>query len=364
MSLTYSVILLDQVTVTDDVDREPDRIDILIQDVIAVADLVLTPRQIAITSVTPNRLRAGDVFTIKGQGFATSIASNRVTINGFSCTISAAAEDELTATAPFLLQFTENGVGTLEAESPPFSTLKGRAQVWTKWSTVVEEADEELPLQGAELKETVGEERPRVAEAGDFNKLLTLVDHAQLGGAEGQPGGFKSRDSVGLVTTPRRNNPGGPVNPQDNTTPRGGESLVVDPSQPGLTVFGWQLDDTLAFGGQFLGFQFGLAYLRANGTPLAGLNLVETEQVVMLAGVIDLAWYLVTSPGGDTITATEVYVNGVLGFAGGGPGGNNTVARLRMSIPVVRGDRVELRVGKTGATANVQIVGGLRVRYD
>jgi hypothetical protein len=364
MSLTYQVILLDQVTITDDVDREPDRIDILIQDVIAVADLVVTPRQIAVASVTPNRVRAGDVVTIKGQGFATSVAGNRVTVNGISGTVTAAAEDELTVTMPALLFLFENGVGELLVESPAFSALKGRAQVWTKWSSAEEEADEELPLQGAELKETVGEERPRIAEAGDFNKLLTLVEHAQLGGAEGQPGGFKSRDGVGIVTTPRRNNPGGPINPGDNTTPRGGESLVVDPSQPGLVNFGWQLDDTLAFGGQFLGFQFGLAYLRANGTPLAGLNLVETEQVVMLAGVIDLAWYLVTSPGADTITATQVYVNGGLEFSGGGPGGNDTVASLRMSIPVVRGDRVELRVGKTGATANVQIVGGLRVRYE
>ena len=119
MSLVHVVSISDQVEVTDQVDREPNRIDILIQDVVAVADLVVLPRSLAIHSIEPGLIRGSQAgVVIKGQGFATSIAGNRVTFNGFVATITAAAEDELTVTTPFLLSFTENGFALVEVESP------------------------------------------------------------------------------------------------------------------------------------------------------------------------------------------------------------------------------------------------------
>ena len=350
------VAIQDQVDVSDVVTREPNRIDVLIQDVIAVSDLVVLPRMTAIDSFEPAHIRAGDSVVIKGQGFATSTGQNAVTFNGFAATVTAAAEDELTVTAPGLLAFTENGYAIVEVASPPGNATKGRAHIWVKWSTIEEEADEILPLQEADRNEVIGVDRPRLAEAEDFNKLQTLVEHSQTGGAEARAGGFKARDSVGLVRVSRRNAP--------NNANTGGESLVIDPSEPGLLSFGWQLDDVLAFGGLFGAGDSGLAFLRANADANGVLNLVETEQVAMLDGVIDLVWFLVKSGGADFITETQLHVEGAPVFTDFNNFGNDAVAVFRPNEPVSKGDRIELRVNKFGATVTISCVGGVRVRYS
>lgn len=349
------VQIADQVEVSDVVTRTPSRIDILIQDVIAISDRVILPRMTAIDSIEPARVRAGDSVVISGQGFATSIANNRVTFNGFVATITAAAEDSLTVTVPALVAFTENGYATVEVETPPLSLVKGRARAWVKWSTIEEEADETLPIQTADRREVLSSDSPQIAEAEDYNRLLTLVEHSQLGGAEGSAGGFKSRDTVGLVGVPRRNEP-------DNIS-EGGESLVVDPAQPGLVALGWQLDDILGYGGTFAAAASGNAFLRANGTPDGVLNLVETEQVAMLDGVVDLIWFLVKA-GTDVINLTNLFVNGGSVFSDGTSIGNDAVASFKPNWPVSKGDRIELRVTKLGTNAIMRIVGGIRVRYS
>ena len=356
MSLLHDVAIQDSVEVVDSVARTPSRIDVLIQDVIAVSDLVVLPRMAAIHSIEPGRVRANESAVISGQGFATSTTGNRVTFNGFVATVTAAAEDELTVTVPALIAFAENGYAVVEVESPPLSLLKGRGFVWVKWSTAEEEAGEVLPLQLADLDETQAEDSPRQAEAEDFGRLQTLVEHGQQGGAEGSAGGFKAGDGDGaLVGIERRNPP--------NNLATGGESLVVDPSAAGLIAFGWQLDDALAFGGVFQIVDSGWAFLRANGTPFAALNLVEIEQVVMLDGVIDLVWFAVTGPGGDFITATDLYVNGISAFLDFSNWAPPSVASFRLSIPVSKGDRIKLRVDKSGLTDVINVVGGARVRY-
>ncbi|HEU03192.1 hypothetical protein LCGC14_0273520 [marine sediment metagenome] len=354
MSL-HEVTILDTIDVVDSVTRTPNRIDILIQDVIAITDAVLFPRQPAISSFDPAHIRAGDSVVIKGQGFATSIGSNRVTFNGFVATITAAAEDELTVTAPALLAFTENGYALVEVETPPLSAIKASAEVWVKFSTIEEEADELLALQEANLKEVVGVDRPTFAEAGDWNPLQTLMEHSQQGRAEGRAGGFKSRDAVGIVGAPRRN-------PPDNLN-TGGESLVVDPSEPGLLAFGWQLDDTLAFGGRFEIADSGAHLMAANGRANTPID-AETEQIAMLDGLLDLGWFIVKGGGVDTITLFEVLVEGVVEASQAGPAAvSNAVRFFRTNVQVSKGDRIEMRLTKVGVTSLRLIVGGFRVRY-
>lgn len=359
MSLIYAVTISDQVEVADSVTRTPNRLDVLIQDIIAISDLVVMPRGLAVASVEPGRVRAGDSVTINGQGFATSTASNRVTFNGFVAAVTAASENQLTVTVPALIAFTENGYAEVIVESPPGSALKGRFRVWAKWSTAEEEADELLPLQLAQRNEDA-DDRPRFAEAEDFNKLQSLIEYSQTGGAEEQGGGgFKSRGTIGIAGAPKLNPP------NLELAGGGGESLVIDPSQPGLLALSWRMDDVLAFGGLFQSANTGFFFLIANAETEDSVSAgVEIEQVAMLDGVVDLVWFLVKAGGGDVITDTELHVGGVSVFSDPSNFGNNSVASLRPGVSVSKGDRIRLRLSKSGAAAQLRIVGGVRVRYS
>ncbi|WNV87867.1 RHS repeat-associated core domain-containing protein [Umezawaea sp. Da 62-37] len=55
---------------------------------------------IAVLSAVPSRVRAGDVVTLTGKGFGTTVAANTVKINGTTATVKTAAADKLTVTVP------------------------------------------------------------------------------------------------------------------------------------------------------------------------------------------------------------------------------------------------------------------------
>ena len=336
--------------ITDQVTREPNRIDIILSDVISIADRIVFPRRISVTEITPARGRDGESITIKGTGFATSTGQNRVTFTGFPATVTSASEDELVVTTPFLLSIIFDFMSVVTVQSPPFTGPSASGLFFVKLP-VDQLADEAPEIERAGAQESIGTDRPTYAEATDWLRLLDVVDVA-LGNGAGA-GSLMAHDGIGPTAVDD-------VNPTDNG--EDGQVLLVDPGEPTLLGFGWDLDFTLPFGGEVVASPGGAVLLRASGDQLAATG-ANSAHGATLPGTLNLAWLLVKEASTDTLDRVRVLVEGSSVFDSGAGLGlvNDQTWVARFAAPVNKEDEIELEVTKSGTAATMRLIGGVRL---
>lgn len=349
----FRVTILDEVEVTDAVSREPNRIDILVSDVIAISDRITFPRRIAIESIEAPRGRDADVILIHGQGFSVDPTNNRVTFSGFAGTVTAATESQLTVTVPFTVAFLCDFFVTVTAETPPWSGVQASRRWWSKLDPETDLADQVLVLERPGPSEDVETDRPSYADATDWARLLTVVEFL-LRDVQKEAGGIATRDDTGLVPVQERN---------AVDYGKDGQVLVVDPAEPEGIAFGWVQDVTLPFGGRVIPNPGAPVMLRAGGCAVGSVN-TQTEHSPLANGTIDLLWLLVKRLGvTDTIDRIRLLVNGAqVHDSGAGLGlTNNAVFRADLAVMVVATDTIEIEVTKVGVVDNFGLVGGCRI---
>lgn len=338
-------IISDTVYVTDEV--IPQKIgthDVVITDLVSVSDkLDTTPGVVAITAVSPPRFRDTDSVTITGIGFSNRAGQNEVRLSGTSCTITAESATSITFTVGFLFSIVNDLLVQLEVEN---LTTGQMSHVWA-WIKPSKTTTAAYIVVGAvpDLAEDPNADAAAMAEAQDFERLMTLVD-ALMRDQTPVAGDILARNSDGVAGV---------------TGGSDGMCLEVDPAQDTNLRWRWCADLVLAYGGTTSAA--GVFTLIMNGSMAHTVG--GTRHYVADSGIITVLWLRAKRLSGtDTWTLLRILVNGVQQYSSGAISLTTDVAHVAdgLNIPVVAGDYIEVEATKTGATGFHQLVGGVGVR--
>jgi len=131
----------------------------------------------AITRITPGRGRAGDSITIEGSGFSAAAGRNSVTVGGVAATVTAESATSITATMPAGIA-TDKHLDVTVANLTD-ATTSNAFRWWSKASlATLRTLRLAATLHGAIERDEGGStaQRPRIAEARDWERALTLLE--------------------------------------------------------------------------------------------------------------------------------------------------------------------------------------------
>lgn len=368
VEMSYAVELADALELTDAVaedlsqvagefHREP-------SDAAEVTDyievLLFDGRVHTVTSVSPERGRAGDTITITGTGFAA--ANNSVRLDGTACTILSQSETEIVITQPTTFNVTE-GFAVLQVNNfdnnrfteVPFYIRPTAATLATRRLYDQQPGPEEFAASAAGVGGTGAViDSPTRAEARQWERMATMVDFLLRDTLLGQ-GDMFIRDAVGLAVL-------------DGTTAtpvkEPGQKLVADSTQDEGVRWGHAGDFDVPYGLQ-------LASGNTSGTNMVpnGTNTTTTGDTVWASpqsAEIDAVYVYQQSSGGNTdrLDRVRILVNGVQQYDSGT--GLNVAHQGRffagsLGISVSAGQRVQLEITKTGTSETMDLLGAVRM---
>lgn len=347
---TWEVPLRDEVATTDQVQKDPRLHEIQLQDVLAVADQLHDPGELLVSGIDPPRGRAGDTVTINGIGFSPTPSQNRVTFSGFVATVTAASPTQLQATVPIIASILDDAWLVVVVNRPPFGP-RTAAWLFRSLPAIATLADLEIPGEIPGPGELENQEDPRVPEAKDHARLLTLAEFLLRDLA------LLSHDGTGLAEPTRRNF-------LDVKGPPYGETLLCDPAQASGLAWGWAQESTLAYGGTILPAQ-ATSRLTANGDQgQATAHTGPTQQSSLADAKLFQVWFLVKRDvGPDTVDRVAILVNGGTAWdSGTGLGlGADAVYAQDLGLDVEAEDTLEVWVARTGSSSTFRLAGGLRL---
>lgn len=338
-------LISDTVYVSDSVEATKIGIhDVGITDHVSVSDKVdTTPGVISITNVSPPRFRDGDSVTITGTGFSNRSGQNRVFLSGTSCTITAESATSITFTVGFLFGVVNDLLVQLEVAN---FTNNATTHVWA-WIKATKAQVAAMVIVGAvsDDAEDPNTETPALAEAKDFERLMTLVD-ALMRDQTPVAGDILARNSDGVAGV---------------TDGSDGMCLEVDPTADTNLRWRWCADLVLPFGGNVTAAGAYMLVMAGSQAHTTG----GTRHYVADAGVITVLWLRAKrQTGTDTWTLIRILVNGAQQYSSGAISLTTDVAHVAdgLNIPVAAGDYIEVEATKTGATGVHGLVGGVGVR--
>ena len=367
LEATYHVELADVAEVTDELAAERSQvageIHVELADAVAAADvleaLLFDGLVHTVTSVSPERGRAGDTITIEGTGF--SAANNNVRLDNTACTILSQSRTKIVITQPTTFNVTE-GFAVLQVNNfdnnrfseVPFWIRAAIADLETRRLPDQEPGPEEFAA-GAPAAGGTGAvvDSPTRAEARMWERMATMVDFL-LRDTLTEPGDIYVRSAAGLAKLD------GAVG---NEEP--GQRLVSDSAQAEGVRWGRLADLDLPYGLQ-------LAAGTTSGTSMiaSGVNTDTGSNIFWIAaraGTIDAAYAYQQSSVSNTdrLDRVRILVNAVEQYDSGtglaiAHKGRHFVSGL--SIAVAVGDRVELEVTKTGTSETMDLLGAVRMR--
>ena len=355
----FHVTILEPLELGDSLEVEPRRFDVMLADVVAIAERLELPTRPGISSVSPPRGRAADDVTILGVGFNPTPSRNIVRIIGQSCAIVSATETQLVVTPPFLMLFVTDTAVPLSVENLMMPGLEA-------WETYQSTADADTIADRTTENAEPGpfgspsseEEDPERPQAQDWNRLGSMLDLILGHEATNEPGDVLVADGSGLAVL-------GGANPDlGNAAPNGyqGQVLVADPAAALGVRFGLALDVSLPFGGSLAASA--AALLVAGGSQAAAVGGANTTASAPTRGELNLVHLFCDRISGtDTIDRVRVLVGGAPVFdSGAGLGlGANAVYSQELAEAIAVGGEVELEATKLGATGTIQVVGGVRM---
>jgi len=296
---------------------------------------------VQVDTVTPRRARGNSQYTIDGAGYDALIANNDVVVAGSSGTVVAASPTQITFTLPFLFSF-----GIVRGVFAPCQVINlvtgERANFWIRVKQTVAEVAARVLLNAIPGPLEVmgpGEEKPRIMEAKDAERLSTLLEAF-----------LDSLPPSTIVggTAPGLGSPSGLAGQ--------GAALVADPAAAaGLRWDGAQ-SHALPFGGLVT---VAATLLVADGDQ-AAVTAGDTEQWAAVGGTLSLLHLLVQS-GGPTLDRARVLVNGAALFDTGAGLGIAALGVLLVNpaLLLVAGDRVQVECTALGG--NVNVVGAVEL---
>lgn len=290
---------------------------------------------VTVDSLSPSRGRTGDVVTLAGTGFSAAAGRNSVTVDGLAAAISAESTTAITVTIP-------GGVASdkhVVVEATNLDTAEVGSRFWWSKLAVAALATTQLPIQLPGPFEFRFFAQEEVLEAKDFEKLYMqfrsfrdrlLPARRMLISRDGTPGLF----GVG---------PGGD-----------GAAYVLGGTDTGLSV---QTPLTFLFGREITSTSVVNLFAGAPDTLASG---GEDEFVVPRDGHMILWWvYVRSASGGDIITGSRVHRNGSLVLISGDDIADMGINAEPVGLPVSAGDRLDLRVQKSGVSAAINVLGGM-----
>ena len=370
MSLIYEVSIRENpVVLTESVGREPNRIDVNVSDSVSVYDRVVNPAEIFITRITPGRARSGDTLTITGGGFNPTASRNVVSFSYQNVSPLTATETKLTVVAQSSMDFNRDQFFDVKVTNLATNRYATR-KIWSQRTveTILTTQPRAVYPAKAHTLATSGD--AQVAEARDWANLMSLIRFMQGDVEAGKRAGVKSTDGYGPSIVKA-------CNPLSANTSAGfyGQSLKTDQSQLEHVAYGYLQDETICFGGILTETDTTAMNLALNGkhtTSVGSGSTAGTTHGVLGKGTADLAWLLVSrDTGTDTLDRVRVLVDGAAVYDSGsglglpaGSGNARAVFRAELSLPVVRPNRLQIEVTKSGTGSNISLVGGLRMLID
>ena len=363
MGNTFEVSIHDHDYVTDSVEvTKRGTIDVTIADRVSVSDkVVVSPAPIVITDISPPRARAFETITITGTGFGPA-GRNEVFISGSGATIISESPTQLQVEVPFIFTIVTDFQAPVQCQRIGEDASAGYSALWIK-ATVAAMAGYTLEGATPDPAETSDDDEPEVAEAKDWERLVTLLDQVHKDNTL-TAGDVLARSADGLdgVTLDDR-----------FRLPHPGQMLKVDPSAagnpgPGLT-WAWGTDMVMPFGGSLVANPGAAVKLPANGhqdSTVAG-SPANTRSYLTQAAQVNLLWLLIKFSGAtdriDRIRLLRGTGPTVVYDSGAGLAlGNNAVHVAVLDVSIASGQFLEVEVTKTGTTDTVKLVGGVRFR--
>jgi hypothetical protein len=375
LEASYSVELSDVLELDADTleaiaSQIPDEDHRELADAIAVGDVLealLTDGNIhTVSSVTPQRGRAGETVTIVGTGFAAS--NNNVRLDGTACSIVSQSTTQIVITQPTTFNVTD-GFAILQVNNFDNNRVTEVAY-WIKDAIADLEAaslsDQEpgpeefagsisagalggAPVTGAVVSD------PTRAEARMWERMATAVDFL-LRDLTPNNGDILTRDAVGLVGLDGK-----------TATEEKGQRLIADSAAAEGIRWGYEADIDFPFGHQI---PSGTTTARLMGAMAQNTSTVTgqaDEWVAPQAGTIDAVYVGVETQqlGTDRLDRVRILVNGSSVHDSGT--GVNRGDRSRyfagnLSLVVAAGDRIQVEITKTGTQAALNATAGVRMQ--
>ena len=375
MSLIYEVsISEDPVIVTEDISREPNRLDVTVSDAAGVVDRIENPGAIWITSITPGRARSGEVITISGGGFNPTASRNVVSFSYQDVAPATATETQLTVTTQSSMDYNTDTFFEVKVTNSATGRYATR-KIWSQKPLATVLTSQPRSAYPGKSEAAFIDNAQR-AEAMDWANLIDLVRFMQGDVEIGSKAGIKSHDGTGASALASRAALSANVSAGFY-----GQSLVTDASSSSLISYGYAQDQTIAYGGVLQASDTSATSLAVSGehtTTIGSSATAAYEYGVLGSGKVDLVWLLISRvSGGDTLdrvrvliveppvtTATVIYDSGSGVGLPAGSGAARSVFSASMNTSVSRPSRLKIEVTKSGTVSSMSFAGGLRMFID
>ncbi len=372
IEMDLHVELADSIAVTDSIAFElsqvPNEIHVQIEDSIAVTDVIealnFDGSVHTITSVTPQRGRAGETITIAGTGFSPN--NNNVRLDGTTATIVTENTTEIVITQPTTFNVTD-GFAILQVNNFDNNRVT-EVPYWIKDAIADIEAgrlpDQEPGPEEFAASVTTGTTGavtgaivpdPTRAEARMWERMATMVDFL-LRDTLVALGDMFVCDATGLTLLDGSS--GSEV---------AGQRLIADSAASEGLRWGREVDADFPYGIQIAAATVTAVLMTANGINSVGPTGDGDEWVVPLDGTIDGVYVYQQSsvPNTDRLDRVRILVNGSSDYDSGtglsiGHRGRHFAGSL--SIAVTAGQRIQLEVTKTGTSETMDLLGAVRMQ--
>lgn len=301
-----------------------------------------------IDSVSPDRVRAGDVITVNGSGFAPVFGNNRVDIGGANATIVSESETQIICDVPgpvpsdVAVRIVVSRTDSQEFSDPP--ALVWSADTLANLRTVSVPGQIPGPREAVDVTASV----PDVQQAQDYERVTTFVEHQR--GRLTSKGDIYTSDGSTPVRLPMPAG-AGMILTQDSSAPLG--SVYMNPKRQITLLWGKEINIAASNDGPMV----------ANGDS-SPTSVIDGEHGAAVSGTIVRLWVLVLTAGsGNTLDQVRVLVNGGVAYdSGAGLGLTVDGSHLAtVTIAITVGDLVILEAFKLGAGSVMNLVGGLRI---